>query len=285
MRNKPNETTTGLIYLVCSPIGNLKDFTFRAVEVLKSCDLIYCEDTRNTAFLLESYGIDYKGKLYSLYSQTEVSNSLSIVKNVKDNNLVCCYLSDAGCPGISDPGSILIKTAIENDVNVSILPGATASVSALVMSGFDTSNFTFRGFISPKEQAATKYLADHLYDTSVSIYYETSKRILDFLKYLKNAGYGERNICICKELTKIHEEYIRGTVNELLDSDLSFIKGELVIIVDKCKEEKEDTEKLKEIISMLKKEDVSNKTILKILQKYFDVNKNILYKLILDDEE
>lgn len=278
-KNKPFEYKKKVI-LVSTPIGNLSDISLRAIESLKQADIICCEDTRVSEVLLNKYEIKHP-RLISLYSQNEIEKSKKLLDEVDSSDLVLCYVSDAGTPGISDPGSILIQQAIQRNIPVSFIPGPTSSISALIMSGFDTSRFTFIGFISKKYSQMVSQISQYRKNKETLIFFATALNIKDFIAASFDA-LGERNICVCRELTKIHEEYIRGTNNELKDTDLSFIKGECVVVIEGNKNEFDEMDllKLKKIISQMKKEKLSNKSIVNILLQMYPEKKNMMYELV-----
>lgn len=227
-----------LIYLVGTPIGNMGDVSSRAIEVLKSADIIASEDTRNTAHLLTGLGIKAK-KLFPCYAQNERVSAIKLVEEVKNEGLVLCYMSDAGNPGISDPGSILVSIAIENDVPVSAVLGPSAFIHALIVSGFDTSDFSFYGFLPVKENARQQSLEELVSRKETLIFYESPHRITKTLATMSKVFGTKRRAVACRELTKMYEEVIRGELGELsTDFPESSLRGEFVIIVEGNKEEK-----------------------------------------------
>lgn len=219
---------SGNLYIVSTPIGNLEDITLRALRILKEVGIVAAEDTRHTRKLLSRYDIHVPITSYhdfNKYEKTEVL--LAKLKEGIDIALV----SDAGTPGISDPGYYLIKRAIEEDIKVIPIPGATALTSALSVSGLPTDRFTFLGFLpkkrSPRENAL-RLLSE--IDHTI-ILYESPHRFLKTLKDLREI-LGERRISAARELTKIHEEVIRGTLSEVMDKFKTRPKGEIVIIIE-----------------------------------------------------
>lgn len=277
MKNK----NPGLVALVSTPIGNLGDITYRAVEYLKQADIIACEDTRTTSLLLSHYQIKPK-KLVSLYAQTESKNSLALVKEVKEKDLKLAYCSDAGMPGISDPGSLLVKTAIDEDVPVSILPGPNAALSALVISGLDTADFSFFGFLPTKAGNIKSFLKKLATREETLIFYESPNRVEATLNIMKEIFGEDRKFTLVRELTKIYEEAIRGKLKDAA-SLVSGIKGECVILIDGFKGEKEvDTASLKKEIKKLLKEGKPLKEVSKELASKYDLKKNYVYDLGLE---
>ena len=277
MRNDAS-SKEGLICLVSTPIGNLDDITYRAVNYLKEADIIACEDTRTTLILLNHYQIKPK-KLISLYAQTEARNSVSLVKEVKEKKLKLAYCSDAGMPGVSDPGALLVKEAINQNVHVSILPGANAALSALVISGIDTADFSFYGFLPTKVGNIKSTLLPLKNRKETLIFYESPNRVVKTLKIMKEIFGEERKFALVRELTKIYEEAIRGTLKEV-DDLLNDIKGECVIVIDGCHgEEKIDETMLKKEIQKSLKNGESLKNISKELAQKYGIKKNQIYKL------
>ena len=204
----------GKVYLVPTPIGNLKDITLRALEVLKAVDVIAAEDTRQTLKLLNHFEI--KKSLISYHQHNEQRKSEEILDIVKDGKDIA-IVTDAGTPGISDPGAVLVQKCIENNIEFYVLPGATAITTAVVYSGLDTTKFLFRGFI-PRETKERKILFDEIKESKETlVFYESPHRLLSTLEFLKN-NLGNRKIAACRELTKLHEEIIRGSIQEVIDS-------------------------------------------------------------------
>jgi 16S rRNA (cytidine1402-2'-O)-methyltransferase len=230
IRNNPYSEEAGpLVGLVTTPIGNLKDITYRAVEFLQKADIIACEDTRTTGLLLKHYGIKPR-KLVSLYAQTEANTAKTLIKDLQETKGILAYCSDAGMPGISDPGALLVKACYDANVRVTILPGPNAALSALVISGIDSADFSFYGFLPTKSSAITAMLSS-LKDREESlIFYESPKRVMKTLALMKNVFGPNREVSLIRELTKIHEEVIHGTLSEMASLPQE-IKGECVIIV------------------------------------------------------
>lgn len=218
----------GKIYLVPTPIGNLGDITLRALEVLKSVDLIAAEDTRQSLKLLNHFNI--KKSLISYHKHNEQGKSEELIDRVRNGENIA-VISDAGTPGISDPGGIVLKKCIENGIDVEVLPGATAFTTAIIYSGLDTSAFIFRGFL-PRENKEKKEFVESLKDRRETIiFYESPYRVIDTLTFLKE-NFGNRNIAVCRELTKLHEEIYRGSLEEAIcyfNDNIS--KGEFVLVL------------------------------------------------------
>ena len=282
IRNNPYKNPDGpLVGLVATPIGNIEDITLRAINFLKKADVIACEDTRNTGLLLSRLDIKPK-KLISLYAQTELSQSRKIVEEIKKNHWTMAYCSDAGMPGISDPGALLVKTCYEAGVPVTILPGPTASLSALVLSGIDSADFSFYGFL-PTKAGQIKTMLTSLKDRKETlIFYESPKRIIKTLSYMKEVFSGNREAALIRELTKIHEEVIHGTLDELTSSPLEE-RGECVIIIKGADEEeiKLDDTALKKIIKQYIKDGYSISDLSKEIATKYSLKKSDVYQLAL----
>jgi 16S rRNA (cytidine1402-2'-O)-methyltransferase len=225
----------GTLYVVPTPIGNLKDITLRALEVLEAADLIAAEDTRQSLKLLNHFNI--KMPLLSYHKFNEQNKSGNIIELLKEGKNVA-LVSDAGTPGISDPGSVIIKKCIEEEIEFVVLPGATAVTTALVYSGLDTDKFVFLGFF-PRETKDRKKLVAEIGDrVETLIMYEAPHRLLETLDYLRES-IGNRDLAVCRELTKLHEEIFRGNLMEAAEHFGSKqIKGEIVLVIrGKSKEE------------------------------------------------
>lgn len=221
-----------MLYLVPTPLGNLKDITFRAIEVLKSVDVILCEDTRTSSRLLNHYSIQ---KPLSPYHQ---HNEHKIASHLVDQMLsgkTFALITDAGTPAISDPAFLLVRECIANDVKVECLPGATAFVPALVNSGLTTNSFVFEGFLPLKKGRQTK-LKQLATEERTIILYESPMRLVKSLEEFVIYFGAERKCCVSRELTKLFEENKRGTLRDVADYFKSkTVKGEIVIVVEGCK--------------------------------------------------
>jgi len=218
------------LILVPVPIGNKGDITQRALDCLHDADVIYCEDTRNTHRLLDMYGITGK-KLIAYHQNNEHLMTQQVVRFISSMNMAA-LVTDAGTPGISDPGFMLVRACIENNIDVEVLPGATAFVPALAASGLPCDRFYFEGFL-PLKKGRQKQL-EWLSKMPVTIVlYEAPHRLLKLLDELSNYFGTDRKICVCRELSKMHEEYVRGTIAEVKQNfeQREAIKGEIVIVV------------------------------------------------------
>ena len=268
------------IYFVPTPIGNMKDITLRALEVLENSDIIYCEDTRNSQNLLKFHNINTK--LISYHKFNESERVEEIISNIKNGKTVS-VISDAGMPIINDPGFVILQEVIKRGISYEILPGACALINGICGSGFDTTNFVYMGFI-PKTKAEREKFFKNFKDINVTgIFYESPHRLLKTLKSLYTQ-FGNINVCVCRELTKLFEEYKRGCIDEIISYyEEKGVKGEIVLVIEKIVDEKETFDVANEIFQ-LKKEGYSNKDIVKIIKDNFNISKNEAYELVLNFE-
>lgn len=219
------------LYIVPTPIGNLDDITLRAIKVLSDADFILAEDTRTTAFLLKHLGIEKK--LYSHHKFNEHATSASVAEAIGEGRSVA-LVSDAGTPGISDPGFLLVRTCVEAGIEVETLPGATAFVPALVQSGFPCDRFCFEGFL-PQKKGRSKRLQELSQETRTIIFYESPFRVVKCLEQLAETFGKERKVSVSRELTKKFEQTVRGTLAEVAEYFREHEpKGEFVIVVAGC---------------------------------------------------
>ena len=265
------------LYLVATPVGNLSEFTPRAIEILNSVAVIGCEDTRTSKTLLKHYEIETPLMSYHKFNEKEsVEKFLTILDEGKDIALI----SDAGYPLVSDPGSVLVNEVIENGYNVTTISGASAFLNALVSSGFSLSRFTFIGFLDSKRSGRKKELEELKSNKETLIFYESPHRIKEFLEDVLSV-LGDRRIVLARELTKKFEEYIRGNVSEVIEI-ADTLKGEMVVIVEgnNQKEEAINEEALvKEIKELLKKGETS-KVIVSMMMDKYGLKKNYVYDLV-----
>jgi 16S rRNA (cytidine1402-2'-O)-methyltransferase len=225
----------GKLFLVPTPIGNLEDMTFRAIRILKEADVILAEDTRTSAPMLKHFGIDKKA--YSHHQHNEHQATSEIIKFLKEGKNVA-LISDAGTPAISDPGFFLVREAIKNDLPVECLPGATAFVPALVNSGLPSDSFVFEGFLPVKKGRQTRFkkLADE--DRTI-VLYESPHRLLKTLEEFAQYLGADRQASVSRELTKLYEETVRGTLEEIKSHfENNILKGEFVICIAGCEPKK-----------------------------------------------
>ena len=225
------------LYIVPTPIGNLDDITLRAIKTLEQADYILAEDTRTTAFLLKHLGIEKK--LYSHHKFNEHATAASVAEAIGEGRTVA-LVSDAGTPGISDPGFLLVRTCVEAGIEVETLPGATALIPALVQSGFPCDRFCFEGFL-PQKKGRTKRLQELAEESRSIIFYESPFRVVKCLEQLSEVFGADRKVSVSRELTKKFEQTVRGTITEVLQHFREHEpKGEFVIVVAGCpKPEKE----------------------------------------------
>ncbi|MCK4595603.1 16S rRNA (cytidine(1402)-2'-O)-methyltransferase [candidate division WOR-3 bacterium] len=217
------------LYLVSTPIGNLKDITFRAIEVLKNVDIIASEDTRRTKILLSAYNI--KKPLISYYDHNKENRTPEIISRIKSGETIA-LVTDSGTPGIQDPGFYLVREAISNGIEVTAVPGPSAFVNGLVISGIPTDRFSFEGFLSRRRGRRKKKLKEIANYKGTLIFYESPHRLLPFLEDIMEV-LGNRKIAIIREMTKKYEEIKRGTVEDMIEyfSD-NLPRGEIVIILE-----------------------------------------------------
>jgi 16S rRNA (cytidine1402-2'-O)-methyltransferase len=232
--SQQNELARGL-YLVATPIGNLEDIPLRAIRVLKQVDLIACEDTRQTQKLLNHYGI--QTATISYYEHNEASRAAELIEKLEAGGKIA-MVSDAGTPGISDPGFQLVSLAIDRGIPVIPIPGPTAFATALVASGLPVESFAFRGFLSPKTGARKRTLEKIRDSSQTDVFYEAPHRIRDTMEDVVAVLGPSRPVVIARELTKIHEEFLRGTAIEVLGllQARNELKGEIVLLIGPASE-------------------------------------------------
>ena len=217
------------LYLVPTPVGNLEDMTFRAVNVLKSVDCILAEDTRTSAVLMKHYGISTP--LVSHHKFNEHKTSEGVAERILGGENIA-LVTDAGTPGISDPGFLLVRTCVEKGVEVECLPGATAFVPALVNSGLPCERFTFEGFL-PQKKGKNKKVQDLAEEERTMIFYESPFRLVKTLELFAQYFGEERQACVSREISKLHEENFRGTLRDCIEHfSQKDVKGEIVIVVE-----------------------------------------------------
>lgn len=273
----------GVLYIVGTPIGNLKDITLRAIETLQNVDIILAEDTRQTIKLLNHLSIKKQMISYHRHNENDKINQVvSLLKEGKNVALV----SDAGMPIISDPGQDLVKYLVENNYKIETIPGVTAVTTAIVKSAIDSTRFSFEGFLSVNKKQRKERLESIINETRTIIFYEAPHKLIytlkDLLTYL-----GDRNICVARELTKIHEEFIYNKLSEVIKKiDESPLRGEIVIIVEgkSEKEIKEENDLLyadksyTELVEEYIDSGMDKKEAIKKVAKIKGVNKNEVYK-------
>ena len=273
----------GKLYIVATPIGNLEDITLRAINTLKQVDIIIAEDTRHSLKLLNH--LEITKPLISYHRHNEEEKTNMILNKIKEGNNIA-LISDAGTPVISDPGEFIVKEALERNIEVVPIPGACAIITALMTAGVNTRNFTFYGFLSLNKKIRTKELEQIRNNKNTIILYEAPHKIMNTLKDLEN--YVEnRKIVLARELTKIHEEFIRGTIQEVQEK-ISTPKGEYVIIIDENSDintnEENELNKLtlEEHFEYYKKIGLEKKDIIKKIAKDRNVPKNEIYQYFIN---
>ena len=272
----------GKLYIVATPIGNLEDITLRALRVLKEVDLIAAEDTRQTLKLLNHYEINKPLISYHRHNE-ETKSEILIEKLRKGENIA--LVSDAGTPGICDPGEEVIKKAIEDNIEVIPIPGACAMINALIVSGISTKEFEFLGFLPLNKKLRRQKLKEIENSSKTIIIYEAPHKMKTTLGDLKEI-LKDRKIVLARELTKIHEEFIRKSIDELL-SEIDTIKGEMILIIEGNKIDTEECKNFDEIsledhYKLYEEKGLNKKEIIKQIAKDRNVNKNEIYMYFLE---
>lgn len=276
----------GILYVVGTPIGNLGDFSPRAVETLEKVDFIAAEDTRVTVKLLNHFGIKKPMVIYQKFNEYEQGD---IIVSRLQNGESCAIVTDAGMPCISDPGETLVKLCIKADVKVEVVPGPSAVVSALAVSGLSVSRWTFEGFLSVKRTSRMEHLMELRHERRTMVFYEAPHKLLSTLKDM-NSVFGERNIVVVKELTKIHETSWRGTLSEAVKYHTENPpKGEYVLVLEGKQVEKEEMrDPMEEAISIAKELMEKGKPAsmaAKEAAKLTGQTKGEVYKRLIENEE
>jgi len=267
-----------LLYLISTPIGNLSEFSPRAKQIVEECDYVACEDTRNSSSLLSHFGI--KKQMISCHEHNEQEAATQIIALLQEGKKVV-YMSDAGYPGISDPGERLVNRAIEAGIKVSVVSGPSAFLAALVISGLPADHFHFEGFLPVKESEKAARLNDLSKNPDTLIFYEAPHRIVKTLIAMA-ATLGDRRATLTREITKAHEEVIRGTLAELAILPEESLKGEMVIVVEGNKEKIEIDDQtiafaLKDQLEYGRK----GKEAIKMVSESLSVPKNRVYEIYL----
>ena len=274
-QNSYNSDIKGKLYLIPTPIGNLDDITLRALNTLKEVDIVFAEDTRETFNLLKYYNINKK--IESCHKYSEMKNKEKILKILKEGKTIG-FVSDRGTPLISDPGNFVVNEVIKENIPVIALPGATALIPALNMSGLDNERFLFYGFLNNKKNVAKKEL-NKLKDVEYTmIFYESPRRLKTTLELMLEA-FGNRKISIVREISKLHEEIIRDSI-ENVTKIIDDIKGEIVIVVEKKKNNKLETISTNyiELVKEMQEEGYSKKDAIKEVSLKYNISKNKLYE-------
>ena len=273
----------GTLYLVATPIGNLEDITIRALNVLKEVDLIAAEDTRHTLGLLNHFEISKP--LISYYKQIEKAKSEMLISKLLGGKNIA-LVSDAGTPGISDPGEEIVRQAIDNNIKIVPIPGACAFINAIIASGMSTREFEFIGFLSANKKEKEEKLEEIKYDTRTLVFYEAPHKLKNTLEVMLKI-LGDRKIVLAREITKIHEEFIRGSISTILEQIVD-TKGEFVIIIEGNSVSKKDLETyelnaktLEDHYKYYKEQGLEKKEIIKRIAKDRNTNKNEIYQYFL----
>ena len=268
----------GTLYLVATPIGNLEDITFRAVRILKEVDIIAAEDTRHTRKLLAHFEIHTP-----LIRYDEYSDATKFIEMLQEGKNIAC-VSDAGLPAISDPGATLVKAAVEKNITVCPIPGANAALSALICSALDTAKFTFAGFLPKSAKNRREVLAELSTHKETLIFYEAPHRIKKMLEEIAEV-FGNRKAVIARELTKIHEEFLRSDLIELA-KNLDEPRGEFVIVVEGCKTEIENpaSENFLDAYNKLIADGTDKKSALREIAQKFNLSRREVYNAVINQD-
>jgi 16S rRNA (cytidine1402-2'-O)-methyltransferase len=268
------------LYLISTPIGNLEDITLRAIRVLKQADLIACEDTRQTLKLLNRYGINTP--TISYHEHNEAARAAELVEKLAQGSRIA-VVTDAGTPGISDPGFRLVSLAIERGLPVVPIPGPAAFVSALVGAGLPVESFSFRGFLSPKTGARRRELEQVRNSMQTEVFYEAPHRIAATLEDALAVLGPQRRIVVARELTKIHEEFLRGTTAQVLDvvNSRGEMKGEIVLMIGPAEAGKNAAPTISirdRVEQLMREENLDEKSALKKAARERDISKSEAYR-------
>lgn len=263
------------LYVIATPIGNLSEISKRVLDSLNECEYVFCEDTRVTGQLLAHLQI--KKNLISAYENIEKQSSVKVLELLKDGKNVA-FMSDAGYPGISDPGSLVIQEVIKNDFNVVVVNGPSALIQSVLASGLNTDHFYFYGFLNAKPSARIKELESLKEFKHTMVFYQSPHKIKGCLEDMLNI-FGDRNVCLCRELTKKFEEYIRGTISEIIPI-CETLKGEMVLVVEGYTQEDTQNISMEECVELVDEEiknGLSKKEAIKNIALKYNVNKKELY--------
>jgi 16S rRNA (cytidine1402-2'-O)-methyltransferase len=269
----------GVLYVVATPIGNLEDITYRAVRILRGCDRIACEDTRQTRKLLEHYGI--QKPTVSYHEHNEVERAAELIDLLSRGESVA-LVSDAGTPLVSDPGYRLVHAAIEAGIPVQPVPGPSAALAALAASGLPTDAFHFAGFLPPKAGQRAKVLESLAGEHATVVLYEAPHRILETMDAIEQV-LGNRRIVVARELTKIHEEFLRGTPSELRQelARRPALKGEITILIEKATAPEPDETPLDEAVDSLVEAGMPRMAAIKRVARERGIGKREVYGKLL----
>ncbi len=272
-----------MFYFVSTPIGNLKDITLRAIEILKEADIVFCEDTRHSRKLLEHYGI--KTTLDSFHQFSDEKKLKKIITLLKEGKNIC-YISDAGTPVISDPGYEIVKYLEREGIEYDIIPGANAVIPALILSGFPPDRFFFGGFLGKKESEIEKQLSRVKELDSTIIFYQSPMRILKTLKIAEKI-LPEREVAVVKEITKIHQKVIKGDIENVAKHFKQEEKGEFVIVFSPTqKKEKDlDLKNIEKEFKLLEECGIQTKKAIKFLSKKYGIPSKKLYEILVSKQD
>lgn len=274
-RQQSFQNNLATLYVIATPIGNLKEISSRVIEALNDVTTVFCEDTRVTGQLLNHLNI--KKTLVSAYENIEKQCSVKVLEKLNANENVA-FMSDAGYPAISDPGHIIIKEVIKNNFNVVVVNGPSALIQSVLASGLDTDHFYFYGFLNAKPSSRIKELEQLKTFKHTIVFYQSPHKILACLNDMLEV-FGDRNICLCRELTKKFEEYIRGTISEIIPICES-LKGEMVLVVEGNKQEEVQTYSLQQCCNLVDEkinQGISAKQAIKEVSLLANVSKKELY--------
>ena len=272
------EGNSAILYLVGTPIGNLAEMTPRALEILNDVEYVAAEDTRNSGLLLTHFNIHKP--FISCHEHNEEEAASKIIALLENGHTVA-YVSDAGYPCISDPGTRLVKAALEHGIKISVISGPSALLNALAGSGLSSDHFYFHGFLESKDSVRKNQLQELFTKKETLIFYEAPHRIQKTLKAMAEV-LGDRRACIARELTKKHEEFIRGNLEELSLIDPDTLKGEMVIVVEGNDDEQSavvDDEKILKFVQSLTDVGISTKDAIRQASVVLKVSKNYIYSL------
>ena len=268
---------TGTLYLVATPIGNLEDITLRAIRILNESSIVLAEDTRISKNIFSVHKISSKLISYNDFSsQKKIS---SIIKHLKDGKNIS-LISDAGTPLVSDPGHELVSQVISEKINVVSIPGPSSVISGLITSGFKNNKFIFEGFLPKKSSELKSLLSTYLYEKKTTIFFESPHRIKKTLKVMKDVLGINRRISIAREMTKIHETILRGTIeemNQIARTDSNLVRGEIVIILEGSDDKKDDFDKKLDYLHSSLSNDISLKQFSKVFSKISNKSAKEIY--------
>ncbi len=265
-----------MIYLICTPIGNLNDISLRSIEILNSSDLIYAEDTRKAQKIFDRYKINKKS--FSFNDHNERSKTKSIIKEARAGKTIS-LISDAGAPLVSDPGYVLVNECIRENIEYSVIPGPSSVINSLLLSGFPINKFMFLGFLPRKDSERKKVFENNIKTGATLVFFESPKRLIKTLSVMQKIYPSDRRAVVCREMTKKHEEVIRGSISKILKRLSSRnLKGEICLLIEGDKDLKEPSVELNNEIKDLVLRKMSPSEAAKLLSFITKQNKRDLYK-------